>query len=309
MELEDHLVVFQHGIWGTPAELSNIANALSANSPGKLRVLLSQACEGSTMDGVSAGGQRLATLIKEHAPKANGNISFVCHSLGGIYARAALRVLESEDWFTASRVNAINFVTTASPHLGVVEVGSFWRRGASTLGKVLGGDYMPHWNTVSDLMLQSDVLPELCDDIALRSLGRFERRAVYGNLDDDMWVRPCSALLICSQPCFNEELSPGHPHELAVTTSEILSGLGGASLSDFPAAHHVEVRQMLEALNTLSWERYIVHYPYKIWSGAAHAKICHHALEDANNDGLATVEHIRRSFLVGARTDEDTMSR
>lgn len=290
----DHLVVLQHGIVGTPAELSNIGKALDASFPGKLRVLLSEVSEGSTFDGVSAGGHRLATLIKDHAPKRNGHISFVCHSLGGVYARAALRVLESEDWFTTSGVNAMNFVTTASPHVGVVEVGSFWRMGASAIGMILGGK---NWDTISDLFLRTNVLQELCDEVALRSLGRFRRLAAYGNLDDDMWVRPCSALLLFCRPRLDEELPPGQPHEIIVQTNDMPSELDENALSDFASQHYAEVTEMLKSLNTLSWERYVVHYPYSRWTGAAHSKICNHALEDANDDGTATVEHICGLFL------------
>merc|ERR1740130_1510029 len=100
----------------------------------------------------------------------------------------------------------MNFITTASPHLGITEVGTFWRQGSWALGLVLGGRYMPGWDTITDLMLQSNVLPALCDDVGLRSLRRFERRVAYGNLDDDMWVRPCSALIIADMPIFEDSL-------------------------------------------------------------------------------------------------------
>jgi len=280
--MADHLVVLQHGICGTSNDLSNIAQALDIAFPGRLRMLLSRVCEGRTLDGVAAGGTRLAQEVRSEAPRRGGCISFVCHSLGGLYARHALRLLEAEDWFAHSGIRAVNFVTTASPHLGIMEVGVFWRWGIWLLHAALG-------STIRDLSLHSDTICSLTDEVAIRSLQRFERRAVYGNFDDDMWVRPCSALLMPCPPS-SDGLNAGVPEAI----SEVPSG---DEFVAFPDEHRTIISEMTGRLCKLEWERYVVHFPSRHWTGAAHSKICNHAVEDTANWGVHVVFHICKSFL------------
>merc|ERR1740117_1147284 len=115
-----------------------------------------------------------------------------------------------------------------------------------------------------------------------------------------MWVRPCSALIIADMPSFEEDsLAPGIPQNFVVDVREMVRGLPEAELASFPGGRRAEVREMLASLNSLSWERFIVHFPYEIaWSGAAHSKICQHAFDDPGNHGVHVVEDICRSFLL-----------
>ena len=80
--------------------------------------------------------------------------------------------------------------------------------------------------------------------------------------------------------------------------------LPGSALEAYPSHNHDDIRVMLERLNSLSWERYIVFFPFTYWTGAAHSKICNHSLEDINNDGCHVVEHIARSFRVDVAVAE-----
>jgi hypothetical protein len=245
------------------------------------------------MDGVSAGGRRLAKLINDHAPARGGCLSFVAHSLGGVYSRSALCHLEEEDWFTNNGIIALNFITTASPYLGTAEVGRFLRSGSWALGGVLRSK----WATVSDLMLDTDALPLLCGDVGIRALSRFQQRVLYGNLDDDQWVRPGTGLILPDLPEL-PQLETGVPSELPVNVEEVLANLPENPLIRFAANKHDKVREMLRKLNSLPWKRYIVHFPYsRKFTGIAHSKICCHGLEDPNKEGAQVVDHLCSVFL------------
>jgi len=247
----------------------------------------------NTLDGVAAGGARLAQAIRGKQLPPGSFLSFVCHSLGGIYARWALRSLEIEGWFETSGVIPVNFVTTATPHLGILEIGSFWRFGIKVLGLGLG-------RTVRDLALGSTMLQELADEDGLRSLSRFKRRAAYGNLVDDLWVRSSTALLLPSPP----ELSC-IPAGLPV---DVRAGdLAAADFRAFPSGYHGIVKCMLCQLCGLQWERYAVNFPTnsKVM-GSAHAKICQHAHEDPGKCGVHVVFHISHTFVDPATSEEKT---
>ena len=114
---QKHLVVLVHGLSGTAADLGYLARRLEADA--SVRVLASGANEPfpRTLDGVDAGGARVADEVRQVA-SAYKTISFVGNSLGGLYARAALRELRDEAKDTFAGLTPAVFVTTAAPHLG-----------------------------------------------------------------------------------------------------------------------------------------------------------------------------------------------
>ena len=114
---QKHLVVLVHGLSGTAADLGYLARRLEADA--SVRVLASGANEPfpRTLDGVDAGGARVADEVRQVA-SAYKTISFVGNSLGGLYARAALRELRDGAQDTFAGLTPAIFVTTAAPHLG-----------------------------------------------------------------------------------------------------------------------------------------------------------------------------------------------
>jgi len=275
-----HLVVLQHGLAGTGAEMSNIADSLDRAFPGQLRIVLSEVNEWSTLDGVAAGGDRLASLVKETF--SGGALSFVGHSLGGLYARRALRTLEAEGWFTHSGAEAANFITTSCPHLGVLSLGAVARFGGGVLGLVGA--------TFADIAHWSDALKELSDGVAVRALQRFHRRAIYGNYNDDLAVHVCSSLILPHAPNL-PTLAPGLPERVSPPAPPREAGADGFGEME------CVVQEIAEQLCTLSWERYVVQFPSGWWPGTAHSKICNHSLEDPENCGKEVVSHICDGFV------------
>ena len=71
-----------------PVDLLNVSKALETAFPGQVRCVISDANSGKkgldTLDGVAAGGARLAELVRRERPSSpEGYLSLVCHSLGG----------------------------------------------------------------------------------------------------------------------------------------------------------------------------------------------------------------------------------
>jgi len=119
-----HLVILVHGLDGTSEDLGYLKRILESES--SLAVLNTAVNEGSTRDGIINGGRRVADdisrILRESESMENYNIeyiSFLGNSLGGLYARYAVMELFNEDTRLISGLQPLNFVTTASPWLGV----------------------------------------------------------------------------------------------------------------------------------------------------------------------------------------------
>ncbi|KAH8052268.1 hypothetical protein JL722_10369 [Aureococcus anophagefferens] len=90
-----HCWILVHGLHGTPFDMSHLAAAVEARCPSDALVHVAEANAGRTLDGVAAGGDRLVREISSvlrGKPKVD-KLSFVCHDLGGLYARYALKAL------------------------------------------------------------------------------------------------------------------------------------------------------------------------------------------------------------------------
>jgi triacylglycerol esterase/lipase EstA (alpha/beta hydrolase family) len=116
-----HLVVLVHGIYGNPDEVGTIRDILAERSSASHLVLVHSALSNyeKTTDGIVEGGKRLAREVNEwladvksHTATQKISLSFVGNSLGGLYCRYALALV---DW---TGITPAIFCTTATPHLG-----------------------------------------------------------------------------------------------------------------------------------------------------------------------------------------------
>eukprot|EP00268_Persea_americana_P064650 TRINITY_DN8538_c0_g1_i4.p1 TRINITY_DN8538_c0_g1~~TRINITY_DN8538_c0_g1_i4.p1 ORF type:complete len:418 (+),score=81.11 TRINITY_DN8538_c0_g1_i4:301-1554(+) len=144
-----HLVVFIHGIIGSPSDWRFAAKQFVKRFPEDVLVHCSK-CNSSTLtfDGVDVMGERLAqeviSVIK-HRPELQ-KISFVGHSLGGLIARYTIgrlygqnitretfeengecrsvepgaQCLEEKSKGKIAGLEPMNFITFATPHLGSI---------------------------------------------------------------------------------------------------------------------------------------------------------------------------------------------
>mmetsp|Transcript_49247 Transcript_49247/g.137959 ORF Transcript_49247/g.137959 Transcript_49247/m.137959 type:complete len:283 (-) Transcript_49247:62-910(-) len=282
--MEQHVVILQHGVVGSTEDLRNVASVLTTYAGSDhLRVILSDVNVGKTSDGVAAGGARLANLIRREVPK-RGRLSLVGHSLGGLYLRFALLALEQDGWFADAEVSLVNFVTLATPHLGITETDIGLRMAIRFFA------WAVH-RTAYDLAFHTDLLQRLVGDDALAPLRRFERRAVYGNLVGDVLVRPCTSLLVMKPPVA-DDMQPGEPRLLGDSQQY------GADIFLFGRTSRHSVVEIFERLKDLPWERYAVHFPEDSTMDKAHVKICNHGTQDTQNHGARVVAHLSETFIL-----------
>ncbi|KAJ3378591.1 hypothetical protein HDU92_007299 [Lobulomyces angularis] len=184
-----HLILLIHGLNGTPeGDMKGLKFLLKR----KLQIKFSDAVEqnfeihaissnrGKTNDGIIKGSERIfeevLDLLKNN--KNNSiNLSIIGHSLGGIYGRYLIFLLEKHKLFEV-KLNPFNFFTLATPHLGSLHH-----------IKQFGFNSVPSWlsnflltQTIRDLMLLDEKLLmfKMCtEDEFLIPLKRFCRRVIY----------------------------------------------------------------------------------------------------------------------------------
>ena len=186
---QKHLVVLVHGLSGTAADLGYLARRLEADA--SVRVLASGANEPfpRTLDGVDAGGARVADEVRQVA-SAYKTISFVGNSLGGLYARAALRELRDASKDTFAGLTPAVFVTTAAPHLGARQT----QYGPLAPLLRLLPSFVSIARSARDAMLQTSTVADLSCCEALAALALFPKRRAYGSAAGDFMVPTASAL-------------------------------------------------------------------------------------------------------------------
>ncbi|KAI1808056.1 DUF676-domain-containing protein [Daldinia bambusicola] len=191
----DHLCVLVHGLWGNPEHMKSVAKALrDAYSEEKLYLLVAKRNTGSfTYDGIELGGERVCLEIEEELDKIKSNggkikkISIVGYSLGGLVARYAVGLLEMRGLF--NDIEPMNFITFASPHLGVRSPLKGW---ANQVWNVLGARMLcmsgrqlfiiDKFRDTGRPLLEVLADPE---SIFISGLRKFKRRTLYANVVHD----------------------------------------------------------------------------------------------------------------------------
>ncbi|TYZ66602.1 hypothetical protein PybrP1_008122 [[Pythium] brassicae (nom. inval.)] len=118
-----HLLVLQHGLHGSEHDFANfvrlVREHLAAEGVYVHAAARNAATFFQTYDGIDQGGERLADEIEALAARMPHlrKLSLLGHSLGGLYARYCIGVLLARGFF--ARVEPMNFITMATPHLGI----------------------------------------------------------------------------------------------------------------------------------------------------------------------------------------------
>lgn len=269
-----HLVVLVHGYMGNSLEMKYLQEALLNEwqrdpSDSQLVVHSAKCNEGRTSDGIEAGGSRLAAevnqLLQRFRQQNRSNnadsklyLSLVGNSLGGLYARHAVSLL---DWHLVDQ--PLDFVTTATPHLGVSYPHTYipLNRGlewvvANTLQQ-----------TGRDLFLQSPVMERLATDPKyLKPLQRFKRRVAYANsFGTDFQVPTATAGFLSPtsssshtiiQPPSSDATTAASTESFIVLTAQTPAVERPALLSTSTGRSEQEKMQtMVENLDALGWTK------------------------------------------------------
>ncbi|KAL5188161.1 putative lipase [Glycine soja] len=221
----DHLLVLVHGILGSTGDWTYAEAELKRRLGKNFLIYVSSSnTYTKTFSGIDGAGKRLADEVLQVVKKTKNlkRISFLAHSLGGLFARYAIAVLYSLDTYSRDQpgnlansvtgnsqgtslsrggmiagLEPINFITLATPHLGV--------RGKKQLPFLLGVPILeklaapiaPFFvgQTGSQLFLtdgKPDKPPLLLrmasdsdDGKFLSALGAFTCRIIYANVSYD----------------------------------------------------------------------------------------------------------------------------
>ncbi len=174
-----HLIILQNGLNGHHWKMSPISNYLNQHLKGNYKIVVSDVNNlYQTWDGLAKGGLRLAEFVRIQIIKYSAtHLSFIGHSLGGLYIRYCIGILKSEGIFNQIRPQL--YISIASPHFGCLDL--------SPLKRVLANHLIGL--TGQELLCQDadQMLTQLSQSESqfMTGLAEFQKRIVYGNLEGD----------------------------------------------------------------------------------------------------------------------------
>lgn len=222
---QKHLIVLVHGLMGSSRDLEYLAQKLEKN--GAVVLQSSANAYAQSLAGVKEGAEKLVEEIHSiclENPQLD-RVSFVGNSLGGLFARYAIKLLslpveemnngdrDADFYLTTEtgidlgiKLYPNKFMTIASPYLGVLDHNYL----QDVIQRYTGSDsfWFPDWmkKAVAKTMLRSGKELFLQDDHAkgnhqnslvyrmcteerwLWPLRKFKQRRLYANLDADFVV-------------------------------------------------------------------------------------------------------------------------
>ncbi|KAH9563219.1 hypothetical protein CY35_05G113700 [Sphagnum magellanicum] len=350
----DHLVVLVHGILASPSDWKYVEGELKSRLGNKFLIHASSVNSFlQTLAGIDLGGKRLADEVQQIVDGAPSlkRISFVAHSLGGLFARYAIAMLytpqvgynedvilleelesrggshefpgfqQSHEEAKVAGLEAVNFITLASPHLGV--------RGKKQLPFLLGVPVLEKiaapiapfvvGQTGKQLFLTdgkpSDppLLLRMASDCQegpfISALRAFKSRVVYANVSYDHMVgwrtssirreselsKPPRNSLNGYKHIVNVVYCPAVESKLPSFEQETARAKAAAQVapSSKKAAsyHDILEEEMVRGLQQVSWRKVDVSFHSALWPFLAHNAI-HVKQEWLHYEGAGVIAHV-----------------
>lgn len=249
-----HLVVTVHGLSGFASDLAYVGRQLESESKGEMLVLACRCNEGRTFDGLAKGGSRVAEEVSNFVTQNPelSTISFIGNSLGGLYARYALKDLHENRSIAGLRPAA--FVTTAAPHLGVRS--ALYAPVLSPLAALLAPAGFVS-RSARDAVRQTSILRDMVDEPFLAPLRAFRARRAYAALNGDFMVPFDSALFTSAKPetLLNEVASSSPRGATRVNCID-------ENVVGFRAFADAEDDSIASALDKLGWSKCVISLPW-----------------------------------------------
>ncbi|AEE31044.1 putative alpha/Beta hydrolase [Arabidopsis thaliana] len=342
----DHLLVLVHGILASPSDWLYVEAELKRRLGRRFLIYASSSNTFTkTFGGIDGAGKRLAEEVRQVVQKSKSlkKISFLAHSLGGLFSRHAVAVLYSAAMAQVSDVavsqsgnsnllrgriaglEPINFITLATPHLGV--------RGRKQLPFLLGVPILeklaapiaPFFvgRTGSQLFLtdgKADKPPLLLrmasdgEDLKfLSALGAFRSRIIYANVSYDHMVgwrtssirreteliKPSRRSLDGYKHVVDVEYCPPVSSDGAHFPPEAAKAKEAAQSSPSPQNtleyHEIVEEEMIRGLQRLGWKKVDVSFHSTFWPYLAHNNI-HVKSERLYKAGAGVIAHVADSI-------------
>lgn len=227
-----------------------------------------------TLSGVRDGGRGLSLEIKKTISQYQGleKISVVGNSLGGLYARYAIKELFDPKAGTIGGLDPHCFMTIATPHLGVrdftyIDVPLAVKKTLSMTMLHTGRDLMlsdaPVDEPTKSLLYQMATGEEYT--LPLRS---FRKRILYANLEKDFAVPLGTAAFLSSQEVRRMRERYVHLHGVV---AEMVSPATPHSPAGVDSGDSAVVEDMIRGLDACGWTKCIAHFDSSL--PLAHQKI------------------------------------
>lgn len=347
-EEPDHLLVLVHGIYASPSDWRYVEAELKRRLGRHFLIYASSSNTYSkTFAGIDGAGKRLADEVKKIVKSTDSlkRISFLAHSLGGLIARYAVGALYTPNASSSvvddnnnnsnnaderpegmiAGLEAINFITLATPHLGV--------RGNKQLPFLLGVPILEKiaapmapifvGRTGSQLFLtdgrpdRPPLLLRMTTDCEegnyMSALGAFRYRILYANASYDHMVgRRTSSIRRESElvkPPFQS--LDGYKHVVDVEYCPPVLSTGASFPPEAARAkeaaqnvpntqntleyHEIMEEEMIRGLQQLGWKKVDVSFHSSFWPFFAHNNI-HVKDEWFHKAGAGVVAHVADSI-------------
>ncbi|CAJ2677392.1 unnamed protein product [Trifolium pratense] len=334
----DHLLVLVHGILASTADWTYAEAELKRRLGKNFLIYVSSSnTYTKTFTGIDGAGKRLADEVLQVVKKTESlkRISFLAHSLGGLFARYAIAVLYSTAGNSQSTsfskggmiagLEPINFITLATPHLGV--------RGKRQLPFLLGVPILEKLaapmaplfvgRTGSQLFLtdgkpnKPPLLLRMASDCEdgkfLSALGVFKCRIAYANVSYDHMVgwrtssirremelsKPPRQSLDGYKHVVDVEYYPPVPSDGPQFPPEAVKAKEAAQKAPDTQKtteyHEIVEEEMIQGLQQLGWRKVDVSFHSSFWPFFAHNNI-HVKNELFHNAGVGVIAHVAESL-------------
>ncbi|XP_024381193.1 lipid droplet phospholipase 1 isoform X2 [Physcomitrium patens] len=351
----EHLLVLVHGILSSPADWEYVQKALQRRLGNKFLIHASAVNSFlNTLGGIDHAGRRLASEIERIVEKVPSlkRISFLAHSLGGLFARYAVAMLYTskdditEDMSTLedfesrgeehpvlrlrrepkiAGLEAVNYITLASPHLGV--------RGKKQLPFLLGVQVLEKLaapiapfvvgrtgrqlfltdGKASDPPLLLRMASDCSEGLFISALRAFKSRVVYANVSYDHMVgwrtssirreselsKPPRVSMDGYKHVVNVAYYPAVNSDAPSFQQESAQGKAAAQASPSSkkadAYHDTLEEEMVRGLQQVSWRKVDVSFHSALWPFLAHNSI---TVKDRwiHYEGTGVIAHVVDAF-------------
>lgn len=273
----DHLVVIAHGLLGFSTDLEYLSDLLREKGCTVLQSSVNEFTK--SLAGVAEGGKNLADEIRKFTSTSSHfkRISFVGNSLGGLYARYAIKELYDNDTKLILGLKPYKFMTIATPHLGVRDY-TFLDEYKIPIPLIIKKAISSVLKTTSDLVLSDKILKDNVEQsllfkmatsyLYLTPLRSFDKRRLYGNLNNDFVVPLGTAAFLHDEKV--QELRKLYSNKKGIIETMHSEPLKFHLQKDQESSNYLI--RMISQLNSCGWEKLIVNFPGKI--PIAHNKIC-----------------------------------
>ncbi|XP_061372606.1 uncharacterized protein LOC133315071 isoform X2 [Gastrolobium bilobum] len=349
----DHLLVLVHGILASGGDWTYAEAELKRRLGKNFLIYVSSSNSYTkTFTGIDGAGTRLADEVMQIVKRTKSlkRISFLAHSLGGLFARYAIAVLYSPPTYNGDQpsdlansttdnsqrtsiskggmiagLEPINFITLATPHLGV--------RGKRQLPFLFGVPFLeklaapiaPFFvgQTGSQLFLtdgkpnKPPLLLRMASDCEdgkfLSALGAFRSRIVYANVSYDHMVgwrtssirretelsKPPRQSLDGYKHVVDVEYcppipsdGPRFPPEAVKAKEEAQNAPNTQKTVEY---HEIMEDEIIRGLQQLGWKKVDVSFHSAFWPFFAHNNI-HVKNEWLHNAGVGVIAHVADSL-------------